>query len=246
MHARASRRVTSLHESLLGVDAADELPRVVFVNMAWVLHQQPVGVLAVGSALLSAEESADAEDARNVRDHQFALIKHANNRYQVVQGYMGSVAGNHSNRNGTRAGPASAGAPPDATGGYCLSSWQNQPPAEASDLHGGRYASRHGFSQTEMACFLHGLGSFAAGATFDAASYKTLFGVYHPESAGRAVWPSLAWRELRDEGIVGSGERYAAEKFEGYRRLNAMAGGRRGPRARAVARPRGGRRGRGC
>jgi len=195
LRTRASGNLAGMSTLLLGVDCDDELPRVLFVNLAWVLHEQPFDAAKLAGEASSQE--AEEKDARNVKDHQFAIIKHKNNLFQVVQGYAAAAGFSTDSGRG---------------GGYYLSTWQNQSSGgEASSP--GRYSSRHGFARDEMVGFLGGLGRFACDEAFNSNSYSALFDVPHAESSGKAVWPSLGWRELGDDSIMGCGERYTAEQF---------------------------------
>jgi hypothetical protein len=200
----ASRNVQALRESLVRLDDDHDLPRVLFCNATWVLYdrdltlcphdvgpsshvplkQQQNHAHALPTSHLSAEalaeERANALTARHVKDHQWAIIKHTNDHFQVVQGYVSKAGrGNHSNRTIVMRGCESQQQEEEErrnAGGYFLSEWQNQPQLKRQnksqyqphlDTHGGRYASSSGFARTEMLHFLNGVGSFAA-ATADA------------------------------------------------------------------------------
>jgi hypothetical protein len=280
MNSRATGSVTGLSNTLLEQDSPEVLPRVVFINMAWVLHQQgrqhqhqqhqqhqqhhqQHQQHQQQQEQKEQEQEEQEQDAKCVKDHQFAIIKHGNNNFQVVQGYIGSLTKNCNSLCESVAAAAAAAATTVAvvddqqteggggggvgkhtdlrrrektiyggngsverSGGYCLSSWQNQPAGAlgATRYNGGRYASRHGFSLNEMAAFVVGLERFAAEQTFSAANYKALFGVYHPESDGLNAWPSLTWRELDDAHIKGSGVRYTADQFEAFSNSDSGSG----------------------
>lgn len=113
----AERDVLGLEEMLTRVDGADDLPRVLFCNCTWVLND--VDILA------------GACESNYIKDHQFAIIKHSNDNFQCVQGYIQT-------------------SPVDD--GYCLSSWQQSQ---------SRYSDREGFSLLTMLAFTKGLKKFA-------------------------------------------------------------------------------------
>lgn len=201
--ASAERHVVALRCSLFREDTDAELPRVVFCNCSWVLYDSP---------------ASDGEDDTGIKDHQFCLIKHAADRYQLVQGYISSKDGNHSDS------PLSHSSKSEHAdglqGGYYLSEWQNQISIQkvngvASDcLHGRRFAASSGFSATEMLSFLGSFASFAApNQRFDAGSFKQLFGVFEASSSGRRIYPAVSFRELEDSAIDGFGERVLADRI---------------------------------
>jgi hypothetical protein len=193
---RAASKADDLSAFLLQDDSEEVLPRVVFCNLTWVL-------------LLDNKDHNNNNDNNNahhdikdhdtsqedVKDHQFCIIKHNNDRFQLVQGYIGESS---------------------PTTGYCLSAWQNNADCEDEDPPGNglfltqSFSSRHGFQLSEMGTFLDKLHQFATSSTFDAVSYKELFGVFHQESANRAIWPSISFRELQDDSIDGYGDRFVA------------------------------------
>jgi hypothetical protein len=244
LHRRAASVCDNLRNSLLHHDSPEILPRVVFVNITWVLSETLMNKLDISSSMgtntnnientknikglhlvedveqQKAEAKAAQDDWENVRDHQWSIIKHTNDHYQLVQGYIRSIAGNHSNRNAHLPWNSSAKAQDirlgsdrsNFKGGFCLSSWQNQPyNSSIDDKHGRRFASRHGFDGAEMIQFLAKLGHFARDSDFDAGSFKKMFGVYSRESSGRPIWPAISFRELDDESIDGCGERFVVE-----------------------------------
>lgn len=170
LRARATQKAFALSAFLLDDNCPKDLPRVIFCNFTWVVLDA------------KATTSGDVEEI--VKDHQWVIIKHSNDHFQLVQGYLN---------------------------GYCLSRWQ-----EKRQL----YASRHGFSSTHMAAFLDRLQHVCRSPLFDAQSYQSLFGVLHQESYGKEVWPSLSFRELNDDSIVGYGDRVVARKVhEGILRI---------------------------
>jgi len=108
------------------------------------------------AAATGAAEETDAVTALSVKDHQWAVIKHDNDHFQIVQGYIAKPGrGNHSNRlvvglaggrdavmsmsmNSAIRSASEDGGTNTAAGGYFLSEWQNQPqcirPAPASAI----------------------------------------------------------------------------------------------------------------
>ena len=214
---RAVHRAGALSRSLLRLDPPKDLPRVVFCNLTWVLCQKiktespPESMLELRKQTISPDDNDDDDsiDAlTQVKDHQWCIIKHDNDRFQVVQGYIGEV------RPVVRADSTSTSDNVVVEGGYCLSDWQHQLfEGDRYLAHGGRFSSRHGFSCKEMECFLCKIHTFAASPLFDAASYKCLFGVFHPESDKVQVWSSVSFRELEDASINGYGDRFVANEI---------------------------------
>jgi hypothetical protein len=238
LRLRAVHKAGTLSESLLRIDPPKDLPRVVFCNLTWVLCQQiktdspPESMLELRKQTTSPDDDHDDDDdgsidaLKHVKDHQWCIIKHDNDRFQVVQGYIGSVHGNHSNQRGWCAEEVRSGTDVVRTaststndnvvveGGYCLSDWQHQlSKGDRHLVHGGRFSSRHGFSCMEMEGFLCKILTFATSPSFDAASYKCLFGVFHPESDKVQVWSSVSFRELEDASIDGYGDRFVANEI---------------------------------
>ena len=171
---QATQNTKALSRSLLQIDAPQDLPRVVFCNMSWVL--------------LDALEIDDNEDAAlHVKDHQWAIVKHGNNSFQLVQGYM-DVIGKE---------------------GYCLSTWQTN---ERGRVEKGKGAGTF----LEMEVFLSKMNSFASSSTFDAPVHYSLFGVNVQEtsSTGSMIWPAVSFRDLDDDSIDGHGCRFVANGIE--------------------------------
>jgi hypothetical protein len=233
---RAVNKAGALSESLLRLDPPEELPRVVFCNLTWVLTDSPPeSMLELGKQTNNPDDDDHDDDGsidalKQVKDHQWCIIKHDNDRFQVIQGYIGSVHGNHSNQRGwcaeeVRPGTAVVHAASSTIlddnndvvhvkGGYCLLDWQHQLfEGDGHLAHGGRFSSRHGFSCMEMEGFLCKILAFATSPSFDAASYKCLFGVFHPESDQEQVWSSVSFRELEDASIDGYGDRFVANEI---------------------------------
>ena len=202
----ASRQVDALSEILLQPDRAHELPRVLFCNCSWVLYN-------------NNHVAVDMEQDTEVKDHQFSIIKHGTDCFQIVQGYISSAEGNHADTDSITNDNAASSSGGEAIsalkGGLYLSEWQNQTHAvEPHEEHGGRYASRNGFNAGEMATFLAGLRAFSCPSAFDAPSYKSMFGVFESGSQLCATYPAVSFRELLETDIDGFGERLLAESIE--------------------------------
>jgi hypothetical protein len=156
-------------------------------------------------------------------------VKHSNDRFQVVQGYLKQDA-DDGGTGGRRGNPAfSAGR---ESAGFGLAGWQE---VNSRRIQGRQYGAREGIGKRRMEHFLDGLQGFARNDVFDASGYEDVFGVHHTggqryvvrasERASnlppnlsvfpaRRYWPSVSHRELLDEHIVGSGERGVADALE--------------------------------
>jgi hypothetical protein len=186
---RAASKADDLAAFLLQDDSEEVLPRVVFCNLTWVLLDNKDHNNDNDNAHHDIKDNDTSQE--DIKDHQFCIIKHDNDRFQLLQGYIGE----------------------SPTTGYCLSAWQNddcEDPGNNGLFLTRSFSSRHGFQLSEMGTFLDKLHQFATSSTFDAVSYKELFGVFHQESANRAIWPSISFRELHDDSIDGYGDRFVA------------------------------------
>lgn len=171
---RAELKANELSASILRIDSDAELPRVVFCNLTWVLLHDRSTHPAVNIDTCS-------DPSNDVKDHQWSIIKHANDHFQIVQGYIGT----------------------SSSRGHCLSGWQ--------DSSISPFSSRHGFGLSKMRSFLTEIHQFATSPAFDAESYKSVFGVFHQESSNVAVWPAVSFREINDDSIEGYGDRFVAD-----------------------------------
>ncbi|GMI39175.1 hypothetical protein TeGR_g3385 [Tetraparma gracilis] len=172
----AGRGERLLRGELMGTDGEHALPRVLFCSVAW------------------------------IKDHQFCVVKHSNERFQVVQGYLKQDA-DDGGTGGRRGNPAfSAGR---ESAGFGLAGWQE---VNSRRIQGRQYGAREGIGKRRMEHFLDGLQGFARNDVFDASGYEDVFGVHH--AGGQRYWPSVSHRELLDEHIVGSGERGVADALE--------------------------------
>jgi hypothetical protein len=174
---RATAKIDDLSASLLCEDSPEQLPRVLFCNLTWILlHENEHHV---------EDNGTDDDGSKFVKDHQWTFIKHGNDHFQLVQGYI-----NTSSR------------------GHCLAAFQNlKCPTNEALFH---FSSRHGFSLATMKGFLCELRQFANTSNFNENLYQGLFGVFHKESANVATWSSVSFRELDDASIDGYGDRYIA------------------------------------
>jgi hypothetical protein len=212
---------SSIQSKLLESDFPENLPRILFCSLAWISP----------SGWINPNITTDG-DSMNFRDHKFTIIKHSNDRYQVVQGYIKSAHDRKSFRSGDLR--------TESFIGYDARSWM---------LSGNDYCSSDGFDRTSMIEFLSHLKAFAEGSTFDPRSYEHMFGVhvdahrwlgdFQPNTAtadsdgagddeqlsealGYECYqhiPSLYHRELSDNHIVGYGTRDMAHAMEEFLQL---------------------------
>jgi hypothetical protein len=218
--ALAGWNLGRLADCVLQHDADAALPRVVFCNAVWTRASlvAPSANADAPTAPAAAAAAAPAavvyDDTRHIGDHQWSIIKHGNDSFQLISGYM-PVVGQL---------------------GHCLGTWQNQPirrgggngraggnssanaePSSHSREHstsGRRYASRQGFSRAEMRSFLDGLSCYGSTQRFSAAAHQQLFGAYLREWDGQDILPTLAFRELGDSSVEGNGDRFVAAGVE--------------------------------
>jgi hypothetical protein len=173
----SSRNLESLRARLICNDDIAHLPRIMFCSLAWV---QP---------------TSEADSEMNVKDHKFTVIKHSNDRFQLVQGYVAESATTMNNC-GQQCIPSK---------GFDLRRWQ-----ESENI----YSSSNGFNYILMSSFLKGMYNFCEDSSFDAVGYASLFGV-QPEG-GHKYWPSFIYQELTDDVIIGCGERPVADALKMY------------------------------
>ena len=170
---QATQNTNALSSSLLRIDEPQDLPRVVFCNMSWVLLD---------------ELDMEHEDVSlSIKDHQWVIVKHGNNFFQIVQGYK-DTAGRE---------------------GYCLSKWQAN---ERGQVGSGKWTG----TLVELQLFLSKIQSFASSSTFDAPLHSSLFGVniQDTSSTGSSIWPAVSFRDLDDDSIDGHGCRFVANGVE--------------------------------
>jgi hypothetical protein len=100
-------------------------------------------------------------------------VKHSNERFQVVQGYLKQDA-DDGGTGGRRGNPAfSAGR---ESAGFGLAGWQE---VNSRRIQGRQYGAREGIGKRRMEHFLDGLQGFARNDVFDASGYEDVFGVHH-------------------------------------------------------------------
>lgn len=198
----------SLYRKLLKVDHAHDLPRILFCSLAWV---SPSGW---SNPYLWREES----DSLNFRDHKFTIIKHSNNRYQIVQGYLPS-------RHDRCRSAHTKDFDKNCFLGYDARSWM---------MSGHSYSSSDGFDRSKLTEFMSHLHQFASGDKFEPLSYENMFGVHTDAhrwlgnfgqqtptvsdadrgNVGYTHIPSLFHRELTDNHIIGCGSREMAHEID--------------------------------
>mmetsp|Transcript_12699 Transcript_12699/g.19072 ORF Transcript_12699/g.19072 Transcript_12699/m.19072 type:complete len:132 (+) Transcript_12699:586-981(+) len=120
-------------------------------------------------------------------DHKFTLIKHNNERFQIIQGYVET---------------------PQVTAGFGLTDWYQMKHID--------HSNPAGFNLAVMESVFTKLEHFTSDEFFNAQIYKELFGVSIKEGDGMTYWPSLYHRELLDENIIGCGERDLAHSLDSY------------------------------
>lgn len=127
-------------------------------------------------------------DFKDIKDHKFTIIKHSNENYQIVQGY---ITQNSINK------------------GYGNSDWQR--------MVDNKYSSCDGFDKDSMTTFLTTLGTFVDNKTvFSTIDHYNMFGMRLEESNCCDYWPSLSYSELVDSCIIGCGDRCIANAVEDY------------------------------
>ena len=224
------RSMDHLERSLLQLDEPHHLPRVFFCSLAWVtpgcrdslapLSLEDSGAV-VGTRKLPELNGGGAVGVQNglLLDHRFAIVKHDNHAFELVQGYMahspddGGAADAElvATRIGTPLPPgrfSTAGFTPGAgSAGFGLIGWQR--------VAGGAFGRSH--MTTSLLASLRG---FASNKKFDASAYEKAFGVRH--AGGQRCWPSVRSTELTDDFIVGHGQRHVADALE--KRLDELEG----------------------
>ena len=179
-------------KGLLSNDSPEMLPRVFFCGISWVT---PLGDASLGDDPLEL-----------LSDHRFAIIKHGDDRFQLVQGYMKMYASGSKPVSGSSLSAAlddgcTPGLPSAAFG---LSAWQG--------MEHNKYSSRAGFNRAALVELLKGLNGFVRDPVFNSLSYSRMFGA--TPAGGGQYWPSLSYRELDDSDIVGFGNRSIAAAIE--------------------------------
>jgi hypothetical protein len=76
------------------------------------------------------------------------------------------------------------------------------------------FGSQEGFDATVMRRYLQLLSQFLLNDKLDDNIYRRLFGASLQDGEGEFFWPSIYFRELTDDFIVGCGERQLADSLE--------------------------------
>lgn len=246
---QACRGLISLERELMYNDYEEVLPRIFFCSLAWVTllrngssKNAAMTDLASPSILKELDINTD-DDEDNLRDHKFTIIKHSNNHFQIVQGYIGDqeiLCANAKSR--LEINNKLQIDKPMPFMGQDLREWQS------SD---NIYCNRLGFDRETMQGFLVRLKSFASNDSFDPHMYKSMFSVLHlplqqlssvvdinndgvdksravgslflHENGKDIYWPSLSFRELTDDYIVGCGHRDVAISLENFIKLETAS-----------------------
>jgi len=180
--------LSSLVGDLMRIDEEAAFPRILFVSLVWVSQDDHKNLREV--------KAGEEQQFYDLSDHKFTLIKHSNEHFQLVQGYM-KGSGKESDRLGLG-----------------LKSCQEHT--------SNAFASQAGFSKRGMKSFLSKLKHFVEDDFFCRDNYHALFGVdLLNEGIDRAYWPSVSHTELLDGNIKGGGERTVGDLLES--RLFAVA-----------------------
>lgn len=176
----ATGNTQRLSNRLLETHSAQEFPLVIFCSMAWSF---PTNHSTVPSEIVASATSG------SIGDHVFTIVKHNNDHFQVIQGY---IEQNYLN---------SVHSP-----GMTLMDWRDSKSI---------YSSHTGFSKDIMTEFCGSLNRFAKDSSFDAIAHKNMFGV-EPRGNTQTYWPSFNFMELCDHHITGCGERSLIEAMHSY------------------------------
>lgn len=180
----AQGNVEKFANRLFGSQQPQEFPLIMFCSMAWTFpthDQRP-----------DKYESVIEETAKNdIGDHVFTIIKHNNEHFQMIQGYVEQR--------------------------YYCDDLEGEIHYPSLNLHqwrkgGCQYSSHEGFSRSSMVLFCDSLGRFVEGARFDSLEHKEMFGVA-PRGNDHVHWPSFNFMELCDHHIEGCGERSLIESM---------------------------------
>lgn len=178
--ASSRRAVSLLHSRLTYNDDREALPRVFFCSMIWI--NQPV--------FNSEPTTAQSVESDVIKDHKFSVIKHGNDKFQIVQGYIAQSAESSGD-----------GIP---TAGFDLKHWQ--------EMKENKYSSSFGFQLSVMNIFLGSMLKYVNNDRFDGCTHKDLFGM--EPKGGQEYWPSFSYSELTDNVFIGLGERHMANAIE--------------------------------
>jgi hypothetical protein len=171
----ARRNFISLSNQLLGNDDDHLFPRIFFCSLVWTFTES---------------HNVDDQMKNSVGDHKFTLIKHSNQHYQLIQGYIATSYV----ENGVKF----------RSKGLDLHNWR---------MKGSKYSKIEGFCYEMMRNFLGELCHFVEDNTFNAHRHENMFGV-KPYGQYLDSWPALSHVELHDQDIFGCGERSYVEYIE--------------------------------
>ena len=106
--------------------------------------------------------------------------------------------------------------------GFGLSQWQ---------ASGHPFAAAEGFGPARLRQLLAHLRAYAGNAVWDPENHRRAFGMREDRFADARYWPALSFRELRDDAILGWGERPLSDRLAAVRRdglapRRAVRGGR--------------------
>lgn len=185
---RARSNLTSLQQRLLHQNEVQEFPLVMFCSMTWTFPRHFLSSNPLKSTLQAKSDTDD--NINDIEDHVFTIIKHSNDHFQLVQGYiekssLENVEELHS-------------------AGMELRDWQKS---------ASNFSCRRGFSESSMTKFISHLDQFVEDERFDSGNHKDMFGI-SPERHHEQYWPSLSFMELADEDIIGCGERELVEHMQ--------------------------------
>jgi len=176
---------------LLQRDDESSFPRVFFVSIVWVSTTPNVNpnvnhAAAEEEGEVKREKNYGSNDIQELNDHKFTLIKHSNEQYQLVQGYV-------------------AGSGRQTHEGFGLLSHQASLTNE--------FASSTGFERNGVKRLLSYLTKFIEDDRFSSKNYEDAFGVYL-KGGGEEYYPTITHRELLDGDIKNGGEREIGELLE--------------------------------
>lgn len=183
-------------------DLPTNLPRILFCSMVWITPN-------LNHTLCDNNDNQNnnvTDIGKYIKDHMFTIIKHNNNSFQLIQGYIELNDMDISKEQ--EQGLLKSGKSSPAFG---LSAWQNK--HDLSKLL-DNYSNRNGFDKIQMYSFILYLFKFSNDSKFDANSHQKMFDVLLIN--GEKYWPSLNYSELTDNFIIGNGERNISNNLETY------------------------------
>ena len=213
----SARSMDQLERSLLQLDEPHHLPRVFFCSLAWVTpgRGDSLAPLSLQDRKRKMPElnGGGAVGVQNglLLDHRFAIVKHDNHAFELVQGYMA-----HSPDDGGAADAelvATRTGAPLPPGRFSTAGFTPGAGSAGFGLIGWQRSTGGAFGRSRMATsLLASLRGFASNKTFDASAYEEAFGVRH--AGGQRYWPAVRSTELTDDFILGHGQRHVADALE--------------------------------